>query len=194
MNAPDSGDFVDRQFIMDVNSGGWSTFDGLPMLTCETFQGFLYFGTRDGKVGKAFEPTIISDGMSTTGVQGKDIEVEVQTAFVPGGDPVRYKRMLQALLTFQGPVAPDIKAQINVDWSTQGPLGSPIFLGVTAALWDVALWDQSVWSAGLARNTFRGWIGAVGLGYFASLRFTGKGYPGTLFMNWLLVTEGGGIM
>jgi hypothetical protein len=196
INAPDGIEVKDRQFVLDVNTGGWSTFDGIPMLTCELYQGEMYFGTVDGKIGKAFEKEVESDGLSTTGTAGKDIEVKCQTAFVPGGEGMRYKRMLQAQLTFQSQTPPDIFAQVNVDWKFESTPGSPAFISSPPPLWDVALWDVAVWdvSGSGQMTTFRAWIGAVGLGYYASLRWTGKGRPGTLFMNWLLVTESGGIM
>lgn len=193
LNAPDGITVKDRQFVMDVNSHGWSTFDGIPMLTCEVYQGALFFGTVDGKVGRCFDRNYAFDGIHTDGTAGKDINVSIQTAFVSPGDSVQLKRMLQMLLTFQAIDKPAVAAQLNTDWSLSDTPGSPIFGGGAQFFWDSALWDQASWEGGKA-NTFRGWIGVVGLGYFASLRMTARGLPGTVFTNWMLVTESGGIM
>src|SRR3990172_374306 len=193
INMPDAIDTRNRQWVMDINSRAWSTFDGVPMLTCENFQGELYFGTLDGIVGKAFEENASSDGILSTGAVGNDIGIEVQSAFVPNGDPVRIKRFLHAALTFQGQLKPSIAAQINPDWGFGSTPGSPVFIGTDPSLWDIALWDQSLWSGG-PEITFRGWFGIAGLGYFGSLRFTGRGLPRTYFVNWTFVTEPGGLM
>lgn len=193
INSPDGTLRKDRQFVMDVNSKGWSTFDGVPMLTCENFAGALYFGTVDGKVGRAFLETMTTDGKLTTGVLGADIAIEVQTAFIPNGDPVRIKRLLHAAAVFQGIDKPSVQAQINPDWSFQSTPGSPIFLGPANALWDVAIWDQANWGGG-AQITYRGWFGAQGVGYYGSLYFKATGLPKTYFVNWTLVSEAGGLM
>lgn len=193
LNSPTASDQKDRLWVMDVNSQGWSNFDNVPMLTCELFNGKVYFGTTTGIVGIAFEGTVTTDGQLTDGTRGDDITVDVQTSFTPVGDAVRLKRMLQAQVVFQCSVPPAITAQINPDWSPQSTPGSPIFSQAQLALWDAALWDQATWEGGLA-NTYRAWFGASGVGYFASLRFKGRGAPKTVFINWTLVAEGGGLM
>ena len=193
VNAPDSLEIKNRQFVMDVNSKAWSTFDGIPMLTCENFGGVLYFGTVDGKVGKAFESSYATDGILSDGTLGNDITIQVQSAYVPGGDPVRLKRLLHGAVTFQGQLAPTISAQINSDWSFNTTPGAPTFNSTAGGVWDAGLWDVALWSGGI-ENTFKGWFGAEGLGYYAGLRFSARGYPRTVFTDWTLISEEGGLM
>ena len=193
INAPDGLETKNRQFVMDVNSRGWTFFDNIPMLTCENFGGQLYFGTLDGKVGKAFEGLLNQDDVLTDGTKGPDIQIDVQGPFVPGADKAKLNRFLQFEMTFQGVVPPAINAVLIPDWSSEAPPGSPIFLGEALYLWDSALWDTALWSSGQG-NTYRTWIGASGIGSFAALRFLGKGAAKTLFVNYTIVTEPGGLM
>lgn len=193
VNAPDGFEVKNRQFVMDVNSQGWTVFDGVPMLTCENFGGQFFFGTTDGKIGKAFDGVLNSDDILTDSTRGPDIQIDVQGPYVPGADKAMLNRFLQFEMTFQGTVAPAITAQLIPDWSSEAPLGAPIFLNENPSFWDSATWDQSLWSSGRL-ETFRAWIGSAGVGSFAALRFLGKGAAKTLFMNYTIVTEPGGLM
>ena len=193
VNAPVFPGGREEQFVMNVDTNAWSTFVGIPMLTCEVFRNNFYFGTDDGRVGQAFAPEVQSDGVATDGTPGKTIEVNCQSAFVAPGDPVRIKRMTMFNMLFQAESRPNVKAQINVDWNLGGTPGSPGFQQVNTPLWDTAKWNQARWSGG-SQNTFRGWVGADVVGYYASLRFTANGIPGTLFTNWTCVAMEGGLM
>ena len=177
------------QYVYGTLSGGWSEFTGVPMMCAEGHDGDFYFGTPDGNVMKMY--TGSTDDQLPDGTPGKQITATVQTSFVAlSQNAFNTKRPLMAMPMFLAPSAPNVKAQINTDWSFQSPPGSPIYNPFALAQWDAAKWDSAVW--GGANNFFNAWVGAEGLGTHCSLRmdFTGES-PGTIFTAWKLLAETG---
>lgn len=169
----------------------WSQFKGMPMHAMEVFNGELYLGTSNGRIGRCFSAN--SDDQLTDGTVGTDVEAELQTAFVaPADDRMSLKRPLLIMPMFQGSSAPSVKAAVNTEWSGEATSGSPAFIPNASALWDQALWNQAVW--GGSENSFFLWLGAEGLGCFMSLRLALRAAPRTKFTSWKVVYESGGIM
>lgn len=179
------------QYIFGNLSSAWSIFRSMPMLCGEEFEGDLYFGTVDGKVCKAFAAD--TDDELQDGTPGRSITANFQSAFVTDPQaPMDLKRFLFIMPMFQASQPPSVLAQINSEWTFNGIPGSPPYAQDTSAKWDSAIWDQAVW--GGVSNTYYSWIGAEGMGIYASLRMSVRGVPGTIFTGWKLVYESGGIM
>lgn len=190
INQPDTQNTYDQQFVMDVNSTGWATFQGIPMNCFEIYPDGAYFGTKDGRVGRAGDGE--TDGIGLDNSEGKSLYGEVQTAWNPVGDPARMKRFIQVQPAFIGPRAPSVKLQVNSEWSFEGVNGSPGYVSEDIAAWDLAKWDLAKWYG--SQNSYIAWAGCAGMGRFASLRLAVTGAPGTVFTNWLIVIEAGGIL
>ena len=179
------------QYCFSTIPMGWSKMQNIPMKCSEVFDGNLYFGTEDGKIGKAFSGD--TDDELSDGTAGEDVVGRLQTAFVTKEDQeMLLKRMQLVMPMFQSSDPPSFSVRLNTEWSDQGTSGSPPFVINTNALWDVGTWDVAVW--GGAANTYLGWIGVEGLGCYASLRISIVGKPRTMFTSWKLVYEPGGIM
>jgi hypothetical protein len=179
------------QYCFSTIPAAWSEFKGMPMVSAEVFDGDLYFGTTNGRVGRAF--ICDSDDELTNGTVGTVVTGDVQTAFVaPNDDKMSLKRPLLIMPMFQASSAPSIKAQVNTEWSDTGVAGSPSYTPSSVSLWDSAVWNVAVWGGAL--NTFLAWLGATGLGVYLSLRLSFTGPRGTLFTSWKVVYEPGGIM
>jgi hypothetical protein len=179
-----------HQHVFSVIPRAWSRFLAIPMVCAETLNGALYFGTLDGKVGKLFAaPT---DDELSTGAPGVSVQGRAQTSFVaPGNDLMALKRPLLVMPMFIAVDTPQVKLQINTEWSASAPPGTPAYVPTVQAMWDVAKWDQALWTGGAF--TFTGWVGVLGLGVYMSLSFTLTGSARTLFTSWKIVFEPGGI-
>jgi hypothetical protein len=179
------------QFCFAPLAQAWSRMSGMPMACGEVHGGDLYFGTNDGTVLKAFAGA--TDDFLTDNTPGRDIIGVIQTAFITKPDArMNLKRPLLYQPIFQAAAPPKVQCQINTEWSVAGTPGSPAYTGALLSLWDVALWDVGKWGGG--NYTYQSWLGAEGLGAYASLRATIVGAPGTLFTGWKYVFESGGIM
>lgn len=189
--TPDHQGSGSIQYAFGTLARGWSRMTNMPMLCAEEFQGDLYFGTTDGKMGLAYYGD--SDDELTDGTSGEDLQADVQTAFVPpSGDGVLLKRPLLVQAMMKATEAPLMALRINTEWSLGNPSNSPVYVPSEAGLWDVAHWDVGIWGGG--DNTYLLWHGAEGLGGYFSLRVAFKGKPGTTFTGWKVVYEVGGIM
>jgi hypothetical protein len=190
INTPDTRAISDRQLAFEINSLGFVWLRGMTMRTCNFFKDNLYFGTDSGEVNVAFVGN--TDGQTLDGMPGLDIEGEVQTAWVPCGDPSKVKRYIMVEPYFIAPMAPSVKVQINSDWSFQSVPGSPSFAMDDYARWDVVRWDEAKWVGSV--NSFKAWTGTNGIGHFSSIRILIRGLPGTIFTNYVIVVESGGIL
>ena len=190
VNAPLLGVSLDRQYAMDVNNPAWCTFTGMEMRTCEVFFDHLYYADSLNRVLRALDGS--TDGALLDGTPGISLTAEVQTSFQPlNGEPYRLNQFIQAFVSFIAPSAPRIRAQINSDWSFATAPAVPGLPSDTGARWDQAFWDQAVWTP--ESQTFKAWFGALGIGYYASLRMNVAGVGGTAFISWGLVSQAGNI-
>lgn len=180
-----------KQYVFSNIARAWSTFSRMPMSCACIFEGELYFGTIDGKVMHAVVSD--SDDELTDGTPGAAIQGSLQTAYVADPDnPMTLMRPQLIMPMFQSSQAPQLMAQINTEWRNQGTIGSPSFAGVEGSLWGTGVWGTALWSS--AESAYFSWLGATGLGVYASLRLAVLGAPGTIFTSWKLVYEPGGIM
>lgn len=181
---------VYTQYAMNVNTGAWCTFSGMPMLSCGLLNGQLYFGTEDGRVAIGLDGD--ADGVETTGLGGATLEGDVQVAFNAFGTPAQLKKFGMARPIFIAKTAPSVKVQINTQYTFTNIGGSPSFTTSTAGVWNSSNWNNAVWAG--SQNSYQAWVGTTGLGYYASLRMKVRGLPGTIFTSSHMMTELGGVM
>lgn len=181
---------VYQQFAMNVNTGAWCTFVGMPMYCCALLNGQLYFGTEDGRIAKGLYGTI--DGAEINNTGGDTIQGDVQTAFNAFGTPALQKKFGMAKPIFIGPQGPSLLCRINTQFSFSNTAGSPSFVETTEGRWNQGLWNVATWVG--SANSYQKWIGTTGLGYYGSLRMKVRGVPGTIFTSSHIMTELGGVM
>jgi len=196
--APDSGVLVIklpndggtyRQFAMNVTTGAWCDFTGIPMRCAAVMSGEVYFGTEDGFFCKGLSGDL--DGVDKLGAGGNSIEGDVMTAFQHYGTPANNKKFSMARPIFIAPDAPSIKLIVNTQFQFDAVPGSPAFFESDVAIWDTSRWNQATWAG---NNTYQGWVGLAGLGYYGALRMKVRGLPSTTFTSSHMMMETGGVM
>ena len=178
-----------RQFAMNVTTGAWCEFLGIPMRSAAVIGSQLYFGTTDGLTCKGLFGD--RDGVDSVGAGGNYVEGEVQTSFQHFGTPAQLKKFGMVRPVFLSTAAPAIKLIVNVQYQFNGVGGSPYFFGSDNGIWDEGVWNYAVW---VGQNTYQGWFGSAGLGYYGSLRMKVRGLPATVFTSAHMMTELGGVM
>jgi len=184
---PDGGTY--RQFAMNVTTGAWCQFVGIPMLSAAVIGGQLYFGTEDGYTCKGLFGD--KDGADAIGDGGNYVEGDVQTSFQAFNTPAQLKKFGMVRPTFISTAAPAIKLQINTQFQLSAVGGSPFFTRDDGGVWDEGIWNTSTW---VGTNTYQAWAGTTGLGYYGSLRMKVRGLPATVFTSCNVMTEIGGVM
>lgn len=178
-----------RQFAMNVITGAWCEFIGMPMRCAGVIGGQLYFGTSDGYVCLGLYGD--KDGVDSLGAGGNYVEGDVQTSFQAFNTPAQLKKFGMVRPSFIALAAPSIKLQINTQFQFTPVGGSPFFIKDNGAVWDEGVWNTSTW---VGNNTYQAWAGTTGLGYYGSLRMKVRGLPATVFTACNVMTELGGVM
>lgn len=181
---------VYTQFAMNVVTGAWCTFTGIPMRCTGMLGGQVYFGTFDGRTGLAFFGD--TDEATIDGQDGDTIQGDVQTAFQAFDTPANLKKFGMARPIFIAPTAPSVKVRINTQYSFSNVAGSPSYTAQADAKWDEAVWNVARWVG--EANTYQAWVGTTGVGYYAALRMKVRGRAGTVFTSSHILTELGGVM
>ncbi|NDF49381.1 MAG: hypothetical protein EB116_04730 [Betaproteobacteria bacterium] len=178
-----------RQFAMNVTTGAWCDFVGIPMRSASVIGGQLYFGTSDGLTCKGLFGDL--DGVDSVGAGGNYVEGDIQTSFQHFGTPAQLKKFSMARPIFIATAPPAMKLTVNTQFQSQSVPGSPYFFSEANGVWNTAVWNVSVW---VGQNTYQAWAGTEGLGYYGSLRMKVRGLPATVFTSAHMMTELGGVM
>ena len=178
-----------RQFAMNVTTGAWCVFVGMPMRSAAVIGGQLYFGTNDGYTCLGLYGN--KDGVDKLDTGGNSIEGEVQTAFQAFNTPAQLKKFGMARPIFIATAEPAVKLVINTQFQFNTVGGSPYFFEDDSGIWDLSLWNGANW---VGQNTYQAWFGTTGLGYYGSLRMKVRGLPATVFTSAHMMTELGGVM
>jgi len=177
------------QFAMNVTTGAWCQFVGIPIRSSNLIGSQLYFGTLDGFTCKGLFGNF--DGVDIGGAGGNNIEGDLQTSFQNFGSPGQLKSFGMARPVFLATAAPAIKLQINTQFSAAGVPGSPFFSNEVNGVWNAGLWNVAAW---VGQNTYQAWQGTAGLGYYGSLRMKVRGLPETTFTAAHITMTPGGMM
>jgi hypothetical protein len=178
-----------RQFAMNVTTGAWCQFVGMPMRSVAVINGELFFGTEDGFTCKGLFGD--RDGVDTVGAGGNYVEGDMQTSFQNFGTPAQLKKFGMVRPVFIATAAPSVKLQINTQFNLSPVGGSPYFNGTDNGIWDASVWNAASW---VGQNTYQAWYGTAGLGYYGSMRMKVRGLPATVFTSAHMMTELGGVM
>lgn len=180
---------VYRQFAMNLTTGAWCQFTGMPIRCATVIGGELYFGTIDGTVCRGLYGKL--EGAAQDGTGGTYPLGEIQCAFNAFGSPAQLKKFGMARTIFFGSQAPSVMLRVNTQYITNDPSGVPTFIDLDADVWDTGIWNLAVWTAS---SNYESWHGTTGLGYYGSLRMKVLGAPGTTFLSAHMLVEQGGVM
>jgi hypothetical protein len=150
-----------------INSG-WCQFQGYDASHIVTYNKLPYYGTKDGRIVKAWTGHL--DGVAVDGTGGTDITGVVQQAYSYLDSPALQKQLGMYRPTFLISSSVVYGSLVAYDFTFQtAPItfASPPLQG---SLWDVALWDTGLWAGALLTN--RQWSQAQGMGTAASFCFT----------------------
>jgi hypothetical protein len=157
-----------EQLAMSLSRKSWGRYRDLPILSCESWVGKLYYGTDDGVVG-------INDGY-VDGVTLADPSAYTPITFSGigsfqglGNGNQKQVQMIRPLILSDSAV-PNIRAEARYRYNMTEIQNIPLAtLGDGG--WDGALWDADVWSGDYAAS--QPVYGAAGMGTDFAIAFKG---------------------
>lgn len=178
-------------WVMNVQTGAWSTISQMPMNCTSQVVDDIYFGTTNGKVCRAFDGD--TDGVALDGTAGRPIIGTVMGGFNDYGVPTYLKTWQLARPIFRSTDKPAVAATILTQYEDPMPVinGQQTKDGA-GGRFDISKWNECVW-AGNA-GTYSSWIGLNGLGYYGAFSLSITGDAGTQYISTNITLTQGGIM
>jgi hypothetical protein len=179
------------QFIYNTATRAWGQFDGVPMLTAESFFSDLYFGTEDNRIfryaGHVDGALLDDEGASATA-----IEWSFLTTFQVFDTSAQYKRVQFLRPMFIGNSTPEYNIQARYDFDISSIGAAPPYSMTGMAAWDLALWNLTLWgSSGLTNQPPRG---ANGLGRHVALAVRGRSAGEVIYVGTDTIYDVGGML
>jgi len=178
-----------EQAAMSLSSKAWTEYRDLDLLSCDAFDGTLYYGTPDGKVCKNsgyVDGVTLADPSAYTAIQWrlltgfhnfgnanqKQVQIIRPTVLCDGGNPAftaeaRYRYSLA-----------------EVDSVSPGAFGS--------SAWDSGVWDSAVWGGEYSATQQVG--GAVGIGSEFAIAIRGTATSRTVLVGLDAAYKQGGLL
>lgn len=189
INVP-VGDNTTYQFVMSLNTKGWSIYRDLPaLLSMESWQGDLYFGTADGRVCKN---TGFVDGVTLAApTVSTPVQFEVLTAFQNGDQKFKRLHIIRPqFLTQGGNPSFSAGARFDYDFSEAAPVS--LNLNATGDVWGTGKWGTAKWS-GSSTPTLRP-LGGTGCGIAAAVIIRGSATSRTSLVGIDIFYDSGGAL
>lgn len=176
-------------YVMDLATGSWCRFTGIPSQCMTVLDGKLYSG-GENFVYEALGGN--TDNQTIAGVAGNQIEGNVLSAFNAYGSPANLKKWSMVRPSFISSSAPSVKLQINTQYNLNNVEGTPGFPSESTSQWDTGIWGVATWYG--ASNTYEAWAGSAAMGYIGALRLRVRGAPATTFTSYVVMFDIGGVM
>ena len=156
--TPDSRDPI--VFVVNSDSGAWSTFTGWQATSMESFNGRIFIGSTAGKVQEAW-------------VGGNDEGLPYTASMMPLfndlGSPGQRKYAAFARVVKRSSFLANETIAARFDWNMALPAPPDAILISGASVWDAGVWDVSVWDTERGTTVTEQWMSVGGSGYAASV-------------------------
>lgn len=158
LNVPIQQGMSQEQYVMNTNTGAWGRFQGWDANCWVLYQDEIYFGGNN----------LVGHAWNTNADITENINGSILQAFSYYGSPGQLKRFTMMRPTLYANGAPEIQANINVNFDQSAPTSNLNTVPIQGALWDSGVWDTGQWGAALSLIT--SWQGANGIGYCGAPR------------------------
>lgn len=190
VTVPTGDDLPTTQLAMSLGpSKAWSQLRDLDIYSCAAYEGKLYYGTVDGKVG-------INDG-NVDGVTLEDpneytaIQYSGVSAFQNMGSGTQKQVHLVKPYFLSQSTAPSFRVGARYDFNLT-ELDSVALSAASGSVWDTGRWDTAVWGGAYSAST--GVRGAKGMGSNIALAWRGASVDRTVLTGFELSFSTGGML
>jgi hypothetical protein len=156
-----------RQYALALNFGAWSIWTGYPALCFEVFNGYLYFGTSDGRVCVALYGDL--DDMDQDLEEGRAIVSKMTGTYQSYASAAMVKQFHMIRPVLDARMKPQAALWMNVDYKLSTSRASPAFRPINVSKWDQSKWDSARWTG--SQVPYNDWFSVEGMGRVASIGF-----------------------
>ena len=156
INAPYASDGDAIQYVLNIETGAWTTFQGFAATCLRSHDGAFYFSNGSGKIFR---------GLNGKSDNGNPIQFIAQNSFQFFGDRGRYKNFIDARPLLRGGDDLTVGVEIDTDFAFNTLTDFPTVTNASTTPWG------SSWGSPWATNT----------GYtFKRLSLRGQGHSGSI--------------
>jgi hypothetical protein len=191
VTVPTAADQPTEQLVMSLATKGWSRYRDLPILSAESWDGELYFGTADGRVcrnsGYVDNVQLSNPDVSTA------IEYSLLTSYQNLGNARQKRVQLIRPTVLSDSSAPSFRAAAKYNFDLAELAAIPATAPTPGeGLWNTGVWDESPWLGELvATQTFSG---AFGMGREVAIGIRGTAISRTTLVGMDVYFEQGGLL
>jgi len=190
VTCPQRTDDTYRQYVYNLSTYGWGLWKGVPILSSETVDGFLMFGTKDGKIMRM---DVGPDNVNLAGTTRTPISFFMLTSYMTLGAPALNKRVKLMRPTFVGTREPYFELNSYYDYSARVPLDVAAAADDDTGVWGTSQWNNAVW-AGDDTYPFSGPRGGSGVGRSVAIALSGSSYEDSYLASIDVAWDVGGFL
>lgn len=146
---------LSRQYVMNVQTGAWTRFNGLNAVVWHSFNGDLYFGAANGRViqadvgfGDLGKPTIYPLIAAFTAISGRGM--------------IKQASLIRPVVMSNIPIT--LQVGVATDYVLALPGTAPNAQDLGAARWNSARFNASRWTSSQFGAPQQAWANAQGVG------------------------------
>lgn len=186
---PPAASDPDIQYVMDLTTGAWGAWRGVPVTCADTYRGEFFFGD-DGRVLVSASSV---DNTTIAGAVGTPIPFSVLTSYQTLNEPAVFKRV--QFLRVKGGItgATSVVVRPIYDFEVQPLLDAPVPITTRPEdTWDFGTWDNAVWSGfvGSASAT----RGGRNMGIHVAIAMRGEASDRITLIGWDVMWDTGGLL
>lgn len=189
VTVPTGVDLPTTQLAMSLATHSWSQLRDLDIYSCAAYEGKLYYGTVDGRIG-------INDG-NVDGVTLADpttysaIDYSGISAFQNMGSGTQKQVHFIKPYFISQSASPSYSVGARYDFNTT-ELDAVTLSAAAGDVWDTGLWDTMLWSGGTAAST--GVRGTAGMGSNVAIAWRGASVDRTVLTGFEVSFSTGGML
>jgi len=181
-----------QQYVMHTLTTGWGIWRDLPMNCSEDWNGFVYFGTLDGRVMKMdveLDNSLITPD-PVNPINGEPIDFSILTTFQDFGEPALFKRGKYVRPQFLAQIEPKTTTRFRYDYNLSELTNLNAEILSLGSRWDIDNWDEAIW-AGENPKGFDQIVGGWGMGRNIAIAMRGNSTTRTTLVSWDVIWDSG---
>lgn len=188
--TPDPGSGAYIQYNQNLSTRAWGAWEGVPIVSAETWTGDYYMGTTGG-VMLQYHGT--ADGATIAGATGDAIDWRLLTSFQQiNASTYKQVGFVRTLTVANAGESLSLKVVYDYDLSAAIPAPQSAAASSGGAVWDTDTWDGATWDYVINGKAFL--EGTMGIGRCFAIGLRGSSNSRIELIGWDVTINNGGFL